>query len=131
MPMSTSHRNSPPEDALRVADVRLYEKVVDQLKNLKAEFTVLSKTKPDNVLNQLKVEIVNERLKDANQLLIGEHKPFASFDEFGGDKMPTNSDVLLVLSQYLAAFARWRSAHVYVDALHNHYWRTEDGDIAV
>jgi hypothetical protein len=131
VPISTSHRNSPPEGLLRVADVRLYEKVVGQLQNLKAEFAVLSKTKPDNALNQLKVEIVNERLKDANRLLIGEHKPFASFDEFGGDKIPTNSDVLLVLSQYLAAFDRWRSAHVYADVLNNWYWRTEDGNIAV
>jgi hypothetical protein len=131
VPSSTSRKSSRPEDGIRLADILLYEKVVGQMNTLRAEFTVLSKTKPDNSLNQLKIAIVNERLKDANRLLVGEHKPFATFEEFNSDRMPSNSDVLLVLSDYLAALARWRAAHIYQDVLHHLHWRTLDGDVEV
>ena len=131
MPTSTSRKSSRPDDGIRRQDILIYKKVVEQMKTLKEEFTVLSKSKPDNPLNQLKVEIVNERLKDANRLLVGDHKPFSSFEEFNSDRLPTNSDVLLILSEYIAALGRWRAEHVYQDALYIWHWRTLDGDIEV
>jgi len=113
-----------------VLDVAKFEKVVGQMASLRDEFSVLSKTKPDNALNQFKLDFVNEKLADANYLLSGDYKPFASFAQFDVEKLPSNSDVLVVLSQYLACLERWRSAHVqYSKADYKWLWSVEDADI--
>ena len=45
-------------------------------------------------------------------LLVGKFKPFPDFETFDEDELPTNSDVMIVLSQYLNALESWRSAHI-------------------
>ena len=75
-------------------------KVVDHIRTLKYEFKTLSSKKPNDVLNEFKVKYVNKSLKAANELL-GEDKPYEDFESFSDEELPTNSDVLMMLSLYL------------------------------
>lgn len=106
------------------SDVEVFERVQNQLSKLHEEIAVLSKSKPDNSLNAFKLKVVNERLRTANSLLVPPFKPFQDFDEFADDSLPTNSDVVVVLSQYLDALEGWRSANV-VQGSYEWYWNTE------
>lgn len=76
------------------------KKVLDQVRTLKYEFQTLSGKKPNDVVNEFKVKYVNQTLTDAN-LVLGEDKPYKNFELFNEDELPTNSDVLMILSLYL------------------------------
>lgn len=74
--------------------------VLNQVRTLKYEFQALSSKKPNDPLNNFKVKYVNQTLADANRAL-GEDKPYKDFDQFRDEELPTNSDVLMMLSLYL------------------------------
>mgnify|MGYP004703479131 FL=1 len=76
------------------------KKVLDQVRTLKIEFQALSGKKPNDVVNEFKVKYVNQTLVDANAVL-GEDKPYKDFDLFCDEELPTNSDVLMMLSLYV------------------------------
>lgn len=111
---------------LSIQRIRQYEAIQSQLEVLHEEIVKLAKKSPDAPINRFKVEIVNEKLRGANELLEGIHKPFASFVEFDVAGLPTASDVSVVLAQYLNSLEGWRSANVesrdYV-----WYWATDEG----
>jgi hypothetical protein len=114
---------------LTIADVAKYEKLVVQLRALKDEIALLSKSKPNDALNPFKLGFVNEKLAVANTILTGEFRPFDSFTTFSLESLPSYSDVVMVLAQYLACFERWKDAHVYVDDLYGRRWRVSDGKL--
>ncbi len=97
---------------MKIEDIDFYEKVHSQISELLKEVGILSKSKPDNPINTFKLKFINEKLKEANTLLVGVHKPFADFETFDETSLPSNSDVVLVLSQYADCLEGWRSAHV-------------------
>lgn len=74
--------------------------VLEQVSTLKYEFKALSSKKPNDVLNKFKVKYVNQTLADANEVL-RENKPYKDFEKFNDEELPTNSDVLMILSLYL------------------------------
>ena len=84
---------------MKLKDVDIYEKVQSQIRQLYEEIKLLSNKKPDNPINKFKLNFINEKLKEANALLVGKHKPFAEFESFDDASLPTNSDVYL--SQYV------------------------------
>jgi len=92
--------------AMKPKDVDLFEKVESQIRKLHNEMSVLSKKNPDSPINKFKLKFINEKLKEANTLLPERHKPFVDFATFDEDQLPTNSDVVLVLSQYLDCLVR-------------------------
>ena len=74
------------------------------------EFQELSKKKPDSPLSKRKVEIVNRLLQDVHKLLEGE--PTSAYLDFlDEDDLPQNSDVVLILSQTVAAMKRFRERY--------------------
>lgn len=81
-------------------------KVLDQIRTLKFEFLTLSSKKPNDTVNQFKLKYVNLSLKAANDLL-KEEKPYEDFETFEEDNLPTNSDVLMMLSLYLDRLASY------------------------
>ena len=107
-------------------DIDLYEKVQSQIEQLYKEITVLSKKSPNNAINKYNLKFINEKLKEANALLVGKHKPFADFEIFDEDGLPTNSDVVLILSQYLDCLEGWRSDNVFKDGF-RYYWKLGGG----
>ena len=88
------------------------------------EFQDLSKKKPDGVLNKRKVEIVNRLLHDVLEILEGEFTR-AFLDLLDEDDLPQNSDVVLILSQVVAAMEAFREKyHRYIGELNGGGWAT-------
>jgi hypothetical protein len=110
-------------------DVSSFERIKYQLLQLRKDFTVLAK-KPNDPVNKFKLNFVNEKLLEVNALLTAEFKPSESFDQFDEDDMPTTTDVLMILSQYIDALEAWRSANVHLVSdgayISNWYWMTTD-----
>ena len=112
---------------MKAEDVDRFEKARAHIKQLHNEVSVLSKSKPDNAVNKFKLGFINEKLAEANELLTGDFKPFKDFEVFDVDQMPTNSDVVMVLSQYLDGLEAWRSSRIHHVSGFGHAWKTEDG----
>lgn len=72
------------------------------LATLTYEFRRLSEKKPNDAVNEFKLNIVNNVLAEANKEL-GKN-PINGFTQFDTDTMPTNSDVLFVLALYQDQF---------------------------
>jgi hypothetical protein len=90
------------------ADVQEFEKLEQQLQSMLAEMAELSKKKANDGINKFKLKLINVLLESANKILEA-YKPFKDFDKFEESELPTNSDVVVVLSQYVAAVFLFRS----------------------
>jgi len=111
---------------MEAKDVDFFEKVKAQLHQLHNEVSVLSKSKPDNPINKFKLGFINEKLCEANTILTGDFKPFKDFALFNADELPSNSDVVMVLSQYLDCLEAWRSANTQYDMVEFKWrWKIE------
>ncbi|MDA9401498.1 hypothetical protein [Bradyrhizobium sp. CCBAU 45389] len=74
------------------------------------EFQEFSRKKPDGQVGPTKVRMVNRLLKAVHQLLDGE--PNREYlDELNEDDLPQNSDVVLILSQTVAAMNAYHSKY--------------------
>lgn len=86
----------------------LHEVVMPLLTAMNQEFKELSKKKPDAVLSVGKVQTVNRLLESCRKVLESE-KSLQFLDLIDEDNIPQNSDVVLMLSQYVAAMRQFRS----------------------
>ncbi len=93
-------------------EINDFEKINAQLEGLHIEISALSKKSQNDTLNKFKLKFVNQTLKDANIILGNNYKPFNDFEEFNEDDMPTNSDVTLILSQYLSCMEKLRADNI-------------------
>jgi len=85
-----------------------------------AEISELSKKRANDGLNKFKLKLVNALLERMNQIL-GAQKPFQDFTAFDQDDVPTNSDVVVMLSQYASAIYQFRQENTeYID--HKWWW---------
>jgi hypothetical protein len=96
-----------------------------QIDRAVSDFDTLSKKKADDPVNTFKIKLVNEMLSSANSLLGKKHRPFCGFELFTEDAVPSNSDVLVVLSQYRACLDKLR--HDSVAKLDLKYFWTVNG----
>ena len=78
-----------------------------QLHSFLREISELSHKKPNDGLNKFKLKFINATVSKLNSLL-KDSRPFADFKEFDVDDLPSNSDVVVILSQYAAAVHRFR-----------------------
>jgi len=87
-----------------------YELLKSMLHSQKNEFDLLSKKKADGQLNPMKIKMVNRVLEPLKKLFSHEdsHKFLDTLDE---DEIPTNSDVVLIISQYETAISQFRSKY--------------------
>lgn len=92
-------------------DIELFEKIDTQLLGLYNEVSALSKKKPDDAVNLFKLKIINNVITEANNFL-GDERPFTDFDTFDVDAVPSNSDVVLILSQYINCMEKVRSDNI-------------------
>ena len=76
------------------------ENVLSLIRTLRFEFRELSSKKPNDQVNKFKLKYVNQAIEAANELL-KDGKPYADFEKFNEEDLPTNSDVLMMLSLYL------------------------------
>lgn len=91
-----------------------YSLLKDMLYAQKQEFNLLSKKKSDGQLNKMKIKMVNRVLEPLNELLKNElsHK---FLDVLNEDEMPTNSDVVLIISQYEKALLNFKNKYFLID----------------
>lgn len=109
------------------ADVMKFIMLYDFLESAYVEMKDFSKKNPDAALNERKVKSLNRILKDIKEILANE--PTASYmDILDEEMLPSNSDVVLTMSQYRSALENYRKKYRHY---HNfeHFWHTTDGEI--
>jgi hypothetical protein len=99
-----------------------FERIQAQMHGLYVEVGALSKKKPDDPINKFKLGLVNQILDQANKILGEENRPFQNFEQFDEVELPSNSDVVLIISQYLDCLERLRVANITHDKLGKWYW---------
>ena len=107
-------------------DVHSFEKLAVQLGSLYQEMSTLTKKSPNDGVNPFKLQLINKTLEKCNEFLGMDYRPFAEFEVFLSDDMPSNSDVTLILSQYIECAEKLRADNIYQDAYW--YWNIEDVD---
>ena len=86
-----------------------YQKLCEQLQGIYDELAILSKKSPNEAVNTFKLKFINKLLQDSNDFLNSKYRPFDDFSQFDLDEIPQNSDVVLMLSQYLHSFEKFRA----------------------
>jgi len=89
-------------DKLKDEDIEKYKMLNEILLSVFNEMKDFSKKKQDEVLNELKVKKINQLLKDIKDFLSKESSS-DYLDLLDGETLPTNSDAVLILSQYRAS----------------------------
>lgn len=102
-------------------EVDNFEKLQAQLEGLHNEISALSKKSQNDALNKFKLKFVNKIIYDSNELLVKNYKPFSDFETFEENDMPTNSDVAMMLTQYLSCFEKLRADNVKQERM-NWFW---------
>ena len=97
---------------MTIKEIKLYEKLHAQLEGLYNEVANLSKKSPDDAVNKFKLKFINGLLKEINKFLKDESKPFNDFISFEENEVPTNSDVVLILAQYLSCLEKLRADNI-------------------
>jgi len=103
---------------------RLYEVAVPLLTAMYEQFSVLSKKKPDAPVSKGKIAVVN-RLLDRCRSVLKSESSLQFLELLEEDDVPQNSDVTLMLSQYVAAMEQFKEAHYGWDG-DEHRWFTKD-----
>lgn len=109
------------------ADVMKFIMLYDFLESAYIEMKDFSKKSPDAALNDRKVKSLNRILKDIKDILRNE--PTALYmDILDEEMLPSNSDVVLTMSQYRSALENYRKKY---RRFHNfdNFWQTTDGEI--
>lgn len=111
------------------AAVMKYIMLYDFLESAYIEMKDFSKKNPDSLLNERKVKSLNRILKDIKEILADE--PTAAYmDILDEEMLPSNSDVVLTMSQYRSALENYRKKYrLYNSRTFDNYWHTSDGDI--
>ena len=102
-------------------EVELFIKCYAQTQSIYNEITALSKKKPNEAVNKFKLRFINQILENANQLLKENYKPFADFEKFDEDEIPTTSDITMMFAQYLDSMEYLRSDNI-EDSQYTWYW---------
>lgn len=113
---------------MKTSEANAFDITEEQLIGLYEEILVLSKKKPDGSLNKFKIKFINELLTKANKLLGKKYLPFEDFSVFDDSSLPSASDVVMVLSQYLKVMDKYRFDHIRRDIGGRWHWRVDDGE---
>lgn len=92
--------------------INSFEKLNAQLEGLHEEISALSKKAPNDAVNKFKLKFINQILVDVNAILSKQYQPFQDFDRFEEEDLPSNSDVTLVLLQYLKCMEKLRADNI-------------------
>lgn len=104
--------------------VEKIEMLTSLLSSISIEMEELSKKKPNEPLNKLKVKMINKILEQTLEILVSE--PTISFLELLDDSsLPSNSDAVLVVGQFKSAMDQFKQKyHGYDYATSEHRWFT-------
>ncbi len=93
-----------------------------QIEGVYAELTILAKKSPDSPLNKFKVQLINRIIISANEILGTDNLPFPDFIGFDEVELPSNSDAVLVVGQYLNCLEELRAQNIVEDDYHEGEW---------
>jgi len=110
-------------------DIEAFERMMGQLEGLYNEISQLAKKSPNDAVNAFKLKFVNRVLSTANLILDASYRPFVEFSEFNSDDLPTNSDVTMMLTQYMEQSERFRSDNVIYDGGWKYILDGESSDV--
>ncbi|MHA4737079.1 hypothetical protein [Dyadobacter sp. MSC1_007] len=97
---------------MKPKDIDSFKKILNQLEGLHEEISTLSKKSYTDSLNSFKLNLVNQVLSRANEILGENYLPFTDFTIFEDANIPNNSDVTLVLSQYINCMESLREENI-------------------
>ncbi len=108
------------------AEVNQFLMLRELVTGLYEEMKDLTKKSSKETLNEFKIKSLNRVLKPLRELL--KDQPTAMFfDLLEGDSLPTNSDVVIVLSQYLSAMKKYEERYYSVTpGTYTKRWNTKE-----
>jgi len=90
-------------------DIDIFEKLESKLRVMYEQISLLSSKKPHDAVNKFKLNFINDAITQANNFLGSSYVPFADYEKFNEDDIPSNSDVTFVLSSYLSSLKKFKS----------------------
>lgn len=115
---------------MTVDEIDKFEKVQAQLEGLYNEISSLSKKKPDDAINKFKLKFINSVLSSVGELLKDKYQPFPDFEQFDENEIPTNSDVVFMLSQFLHSLEKLRSDNI-IQAFNHWCWKIDGKESSI
>lgn len=108
------------------AEVNQFLMLRESVTGLYEEMKDLTKKSSKETLNEFKIKSLNRVLKPLRELL--KDQPTAMFlDLLEDDSLPTNSDVVIVLSQYLSAMKKYEERYYRVTpGTYTKRWNTKE-----
>jgi len=98
-----------------------FDKIEYRLNSIYVEFDKLSKKKPDSVINTYKLKQINDLFREANNLFDEGNISIEKLSLFDDTELPSYSDVVIVLTQYLEVLDYFRYRHTFLE-YGSHYW---------
>ena len=95
-----------------IEDIQELEKLIGQLKSIHSEIGQLARKSPNDGVNAFKLRMINHTILRSNKLLGKTYMPYEDFEGFNEEDLPSNSDITMVVCQYLEEAERYRSNHV-------------------
>ncbi len=107
-------------------DIEDYELLEEMLNALRLEMDILSKKKPNEQLNKMKIKLLNRVLEPLK--IIFKHEPSYKFLDIPSEEdLPSYSDVVLIISQYEKAIDDFRDTYRKYDTEYDDYrWNTKE-----
>lgn len=99
---------------MKLEDVDTFEKLKAQLDSLHQEISVLAKKSPNDAVNAFKLKFVNATLRNYDAFFGKDYRPFADFEGFSTDELPSNSDVTFIVSQYIEFAEKFRADNIWL-----------------
>lgn len=114
MKQPTRRTSKPVEKRTTDEQVKLYLTINPLLKSAFDEVKEFSKKKQDEELNIKKVKMINRLLEKAKEILKDE--PTVDYLELlDEDELPTNSDAVLTMSQFISAMNKFHDDHYHYE----------------
>ena len=114
MKQPTKKASKPVEKTTTDEQVKLYLTINPLLKSAFDEVKEFSKKKQDEELNIRKVKMINRLQEKAKEILKDE--PTVDYLELlDEDELPTNSDAVLIMSQFISAMNKFHEDHYHYE----------------
>ena len=110
--------------------IKMFEMLFPMISSDLSEIRELSKKKQDEPLNKFKVKTINKKLEQIKTILIDE-PTFEFLELLDADTLPSNSDAVLNISQFIQAMNQFRTKYYTKDSsdfevLSEHFsWKTK------
>ncbi len=88
------------------------------------EVKELSKRKQDDVLNKLKVKMINRILEQIKEI-VAEESTAQFIDLLDDETLPSNSDAVLILAQFQAAMKQFEDKYYHYKSGFGNIWTTK------